>query len=60
MPVLYISGFAGADVVRRGLLKAGTPVLEKPFTPATLVGKVREMLDRRGSNARAASGAPVP
>jgi two-component system cell cycle sensor histidine kinase/response regulator CckA len=60
VPVLYISGFAGADVVRRGLLKAGTPVLEKPFTPATLVGKVREMLDRRGSNARAASGAPVP
>ncbi len=47
IPVLFISGFTGEDVVRRGLLKPGAPIQEKPFTPETLVERVREMLDVR-------------
>jgi two-component system cell cycle sensor histidine kinase/response regulator CckA len=43
--VLYTSGFADNDVVRRGLLDAGRPFLQKPFSPRELAGKVREVLD---------------
>jgi len=60
VPVLYISGFAGADVISRGLLRPGAPLLEKPFSPETLLEKVRELLDRRASSAGATSAAPVP
>ncbi len=49
IPVLFISGFTGEDVVRRGLLKPGATLQEKPFTPETLVERVREMLDVRAS-----------
>jgi two-component system cell cycle sensor histidine kinase/response regulator CckA len=45
VPVLFISGFTGEDVARRGLLRPGAPLQEKPFTPETLVARVREMLD---------------
>jgi CheY-like chemotaxis protein len=46
LPVLFISGFADEDVIRRGLLEAGRPFLQKPFTLADLARKVREVLDR--------------
>jgi two-component system, cell cycle sensor histidine kinase and response regulator CckA len=46
LPILYISGFAGEDVIRRGLLAAGRPFLQKPFAPDELALKVREVLDR--------------
>ena len=45
VPVLFISGFTGEDVVRRGLLKPGNPFQEKPFTPELFVERVRAMLD---------------
>jgi CheY-like chemotaxis protein len=47
IPMLFISGFTGEDIVRRGLLKPDAPLQEKPFTPETLVKRVREMLDVR-------------
>jgi two-component system cell cycle sensor histidine kinase/response regulator CckA len=47
LPVLFISGYPGADVVRRGLLDAGRPFIQKPFTPEALAEKVRELLRRR-------------
>ena len=47
IPVLFISGYPGADVVQRGLLDAGRPFIQKPFTPEALAEKVRELL-RRG------------
>ena len=52
LPILYTSGFAGEDIVRRGLLAADRPFLQKPFTPGELARKVREVLDR------AAAGGP--
>jgi two-component system, cell cycle sensor histidine kinase and response regulator CckA len=47
LPVLYMSGYTGDDVVQRGLLDPGAPFQQKPFTPGTLAAKVRKMLDRR-------------
>jgi CheY-like chemotaxis protein len=45
MKVLYMSGYTDDTVVRSSLLEGGTVFLQKPFTPATLVRKVREVLD---------------
>ncbi|MEP7227461.1 MAG: PAS domain S-box protein [Gemmatimonadales bacterium] len=46
LPVLFISGYTGEDVVQRGLLDPGAPFQQKPFTPAGLATKVRAMLDQ--------------
>ena len=46
LPILYMSGYTGEDVVRRGLLEAGSPFLQKPFSADALGRKVREMLDQ--------------
>jgi len=46
LPVLYMSGYTGEDVVQRGLLDPGSPFQQKPFTPAGLAVKVRSMLDQ--------------
>jgi CheY-like chemotaxis protein len=47
LPILFMSGYTGEDVVQRGLLDPGAPFQQKPFTPATLAIKVRGMLDQR-------------
>jgi two-component system, cell cycle sensor histidine kinase and response regulator CckA len=46
LPVLFMSGYTGEDVVQRGLLEPGAPFQQKPFTPASLAVKVRAMLDQ--------------
>jgi PAS domain S-box-containing protein len=46
LPVLYMSGYTGDDVVQRGLLDPGAPFQQKPFTPGGLASKVRAMLDQ--------------
>ncbi len=45
--VLYMSGYAGDTVVSHGSLDAGVPFIQKPFSSASLLVKVREALDRR-------------
>jgi PAS domain S-box-containing protein len=47
LPVLYISGYTGEDVVQRGLMDADAPFQQKPFTPDGLARSVRELLDLR-------------
>jgi nitrogen-specific signal transduction histidine kinase len=47
LPILYMSGYTGDDVIQRGLLEPGAPFQQKPFTPEGLARKVREMLDGR-------------
>jgi len=54
LPVLFMSGYTGDDVVHRGLLDPGDPFQQKPFTPAGLATKVRAMLDQH-PRSRAAS-----
>ncbi len=47
IPVLFISGYAGVDAVRRGLMDEGGEFLQKPLEPEPLVTKVRQILDAR-------------
>ena len=42
--VLFMSGYAGDPIGRRGLLPVAAPLLIKPFTEASLLRMVREVL----------------
>jgi signal transduction histidine kinase len=46
MRVLFISGHPGDAVARHGVLPLSAAFLQKPFTPAMLARKVREILDK--------------
>jgi two-component system, cell cycle sensor histidine kinase and response regulator CckA len=45
--VLFISGYSGDEVIRRGLLRPGLPFLEKPFPSESLFSMTRHLLDRK-------------
>ena len=51
-PVLFTSGYTGADAVSRGMLREGLDLLQKPIEPDVLAQHVRRILDAR----RAESG----
>jgi CheY-like chemotaxis protein len=42
--VLFVSGYTSEGLVVRGGLEPGTEYLQKPFTPAVLLDRVRELL----------------
>ena len=42
--VLYLSGYTEDAIVNEGTIESGKAFLQKPFTPTTLAGKVREVL----------------
>ncbi len=45
MRVLFMSGFTDATLTRHGLEPGTHPLLEKPFSPAAVLSKVRSSLD---------------
>jgi CheY-like chemotaxis protein len=46
LEVLYISGYSEDAIVREGRVEPGLAFLEKPFTPAQLLAKVRGLTQR--------------
>jgi PAS domain S-box-containing protein len=45
VPILFISGYTGHDVVERGLIERDWPFLAKPVAPDALARRVRALLD---------------
>jgi len=44
--VLYVSGYSVDDIGDHGVLKEGVQLLQKPFSPQTLLQRVREVLSQ--------------
>jgi two-component system, cell cycle sensor histidine kinase and response regulator CckA len=47
MKVLYVSGYTDEAIVHNGMLDPSMDFLQKPFSPAALGRKIREVLDTR-------------
>jgi DNA-binding response OmpR family regulator len=49
LKILFTSGYTDDAMSCRGLLQPGVEFIPKPYTPATLVRRVRTMLDQTGN-----------
>lgn len=47
LPVMFMTGYAGEDILQRGLLAPETHFVQKPFTIPALTAAVRATLDER-------------
>lgn len=47
LPILYMSGYSGDEVVQRGLAQDSAPLVRKPFTTEGLAEAVGELIQRR-------------
>lgn len=45
MKVLFMTGYVEGDIVQRCISELGASFLDKPFQPATLLGRVQEAID---------------
>lgn len=45
LKIRYISSYTGATMAHQGILRSGSPLLQKPYSPDALLQKVREVLD---------------
>jgi len=59
VPVLYMSGYTGVEVIRRGLLTDQDPFVTKPFSPDVLADEVRRLLDQHPENGQVAAAGPM-
>jgi len=46
LPVLYVSGYIGEELTRRGLTHIQGPILHKPFTPRQLLERLAMLLPK--------------
>ena len=49
--VIYTSGYMDDATLRQGIMERDTEFIQKPLTPAVLTRKIREVLDKRISDA---------
>lgn len=57
--LLFTSGYVDDAILRRYGVDSGAPFLQKPFTPADLARKVREVFERNGSSQEPVSQAAL-
>ena len=57
--VIFISGYASEEVIRRGVIESAAPFLAKPFMPNDLVALVNEVMERGGAQSNGDDAAGV-